>query len=232
MRSVYSTTLICCAGFAVAAGLSVFTDPSDYLNALDSVETETFEGAPIGTVLEGTIVDLGALTFSYIGSPDGGPNDIFDGQPLFQFVDNTLDVQFMGEVNVDGTPSGIHFFEFLEPIYGFSGDFIGASSGSGLTLSVSDAPQTTGAQSISLQSTLGGDGTGFLGVVSATPFTTVAFGTEGNNGKSSEVFRINEITYGTIGTVPLPSGAILLLTMIAAFPVLSKFRTRRHSSAF
>lgn len=227
MRTIYTTGIVCCAGFAVAASLSVFTDPSDYINALDSVETETFADAPIGTVLEGTVVDLGDLTFSYIGSPDGGPNDIFDGQPLFQFVDNTLDVQFMGEVNVDGSPSGLHFFEFSEPVYGFSGDFIGASSGSGLTLSVSDKPQTAGTQSISFLNTLGGDGTGFLGIVSVDPFTTVAFGTEGNNGKSSEVFRINEITYGQVGTVPLPSAAIFLLTMIAAFPLLAKFRTRQ-----
>ena len=228
MRALYTVPLICSAGIALAAGLTVFTDASDYLAALDQTVVENFDGAPIGTVASGTVVDLGNLTFSYEGQPDGGPNDIFDGQPLFQYVNNGLDIQFMGEVNFDGTPSGEHYFQFAEPIYGFGGVFIGASSGSGLTLAIGSSTSNILPGAVSFQDTLGGDGTGFLGVVSSTPFTTVAFGVEGNDGKSSEVFRIDEITYGTVSTVPLPAAAWSLIAAMGGIFALG--RTRRRTA--
>lgn len=230
MRALYTVPLICTAGIALAAGLAVFTDASDYIAALDQTVVENFEAAPIGTVASGTVVDLGILTFSYDGSPDGGPNDIFDGQPLFQFVNNGLDIQFMGEVNFDGTPSGIHYFEFPDPILAFGGTFTGASSGSGLTLSVGSAKDNIFPGIISFQDTLGGDGTGFLGVVSSTPFSTVAFGVEGNDGKSSEVFRLDEVTIGTVSTVPLPPASWALIAALGGLAAVGRGRRgSRHN---
>lgn len=213
------------AGLVLAAGLTVFTEETAFIAALDIVEKNTFETAALGSVLENTIVDLGNLTFRYNGFPDGGQGDPFLGQPLFQDIGiGVLDIQFMGEVNADGSPSGLHFFDIDDPVYGFGGNFISATSGARLTL-------TAAGQTVRISDFLPGKGTGFFGFVSTTPFQTVEFGVEATTdpsiGKSSEVFRLDDITTGIFtdpppdpdpvpAPVPLPGGLASLVLGLAA----------------
>ena len=226
------------AGAALAAGIQIFTEETALIDALDRAAIETFNDVVPGSVLAGGTVDLEHITFRYDGSPDGGQGDPFLGQPLFEQVSaNPLDIQFFGEVNADGTPSGLHFFDFDEPTTGFGGTFIGATTGANLTI-FTDTATGLGSQSnpIKLSDFLNDEGTGFFGFTSSVPFSTVAFGVEAttdpNNDKSSEVFRLDDVVYqapvpDTLAPVPLPPSMYMLL---ASFGFLV-WRGRRNRAA-
>ncbi len=227
-KSVAFTALMGLAGVATAAGLQVFTSQTAFIRELDKVETETFNSVRPGTVFANTVVDLGDLTFRYNGSPDGGRFDPFQGQPLFDVGNITPgNIDFVGEVNADGTPSGLHFFDFDNAINGFGGTFTGATSGARLTLSAAGS-------TVPLSSFLPDPGTGFFGVVSDTPFSRVTFGVEATTNptinRSSEVFRLDNLRFGTIDPpvvqapavtpVPLPAGLLTLLSALGGFALL------------
>lgn len=226
------------AGAALAAGIQIFTEETALIDALDRAEIETFNDVVPGSVLAGGTVDLEHITFRYDGSPDGGQGDPFQGQPLFEQISaNPLDIQFFGEVNTDGTPSGLHYFDFDEPTAGFGGTFIGATTGANLTVYTNTATGL-GSQSnpLRLSDYMNDDGTGFFGFTSSQPFSTITFGVEAttdpSNTKSSEVFRLDDIVYqaplpDAPAPVPLPPTMYMLM---AAFGVLA-WRGRHNRRA-
>ncbi|MEP1935074.1 MAG: VPLPA-CTERM sorting domain-containing protein, partial [Roseibium sp.] len=151
---------------------------------------------------------FGTLGFSYLGRPDGGNGDPFMGQPLIQdngFINNSR--EFMGEVNADGTPSGIHTFSFPKPVFAFGADFGGALTGALLTV-------TAAGQTVKLSDYMPAPGTGFFGFTSTTDFAAISFGTEKSSG--SEVFRLDDVSYASrvqqpLPVVPLPASVWFLL---------------------
>ena len=159
--------------YVVSAAFAVFTGEPLFLKAVGpTVSTEDFQSAKPGTVMSGETPTFGTLGFSYKGGPDSGANDPTDGQPLIRdsgVVNGTR--EFVGEVNADGSPSGIHTFSFPGPVYSFGGHFNSTLSGAKLTISAAG-------KTIKFSKFLSGDGSGFLGFGSSTAFNSVSFGTE------------------------------------------------------
>lgn len=242
-RLIVATSVAALVGISWAGALTVYVNEAAYIAALDETVFEPFNTAPQGTVRQNRAVTLGNLTFRYDGSPDGGQGDPFSGQPLFRFLPEMNSVQFMGEVNADGTPSGLHHFDFFTPVNGFGGNFISSTSGARLTYN-------TLGQSIPISAYLPAPGTGFFGVVSPTPFSRVTFGVEATTdpsiNKSSEVFSLDNVRYGRIlppapppppptqpvieepepepPAVPLPAPVLFLLTGLAGLFTFARKR--------
>ena len=223
------------AGYGYTAALRIFTDEAAFLaESGPSTVLEDFSTAPLGSVLPGTSPLFGSLVFSYEGKLDGGQNDPFDGQPLIKDrgeINGSR--EFMGEVNADGTPSGLHFFTFPYDVSAFGGTFGGATSGSGLTLIVGD-------ETISLRDHLGRPGTGFFGVISDTGFGGITFGSlprgSGRNAPGSEVFRLDDVYYAEAipepaPVIPLPGSVWSLGVGLAALGFIHGRRQRRRAHA-
>ena len=106
--SCAAVAVLVLAPFGVSAALEVFTDRTAFLAAAGpTAYTEDFSTAPLGTVGSGETPTFGTLLFSYLGSPDTGNGDPYEGQPLIQDPgDVNKSREFMGEVNADGAPSG------------------------------------------------------------------------------------------------------------------------------
>jgi hypothetical protein len=159
--------------YVVSAAFAVFTGEPLFLKAVaPTVFTEDFQSAKPGTVMSGETPTFGTLGFSYKGGPDDSANDPTDGQPLIRdsgVVNGTR--EFVGEVNADGSPSGIHTFSFPYLAYSFGGHFNSTLSGAKLTISAAG-------KTIKFSKYLSGDGSGFLGFSSPTAFNSVSFGTE------------------------------------------------------
>jgi hypothetical protein len=159
--------------YVVSAALEVFTGEALFREAVgDTVYTEDFEDAPLGTVLGNETPTFGELRFSYDGVPDKSRGDPTDGQPLIRdagLVNNTR--EFMGEVNADGSPSGNHTFTFQSPVVAFGGKFFSTLTGAKLTVSV-------GGKTVRFSDFLSTPGDGFFGFTSSTGFSAVEFGTE------------------------------------------------------
>ena len=204
--------------YGVSAALLIFTDKDAFLLAAGpTAYTEDFSTAPLGTVQSGETPQFGTLDFHYLGSPDGGLGDPFLGQPLIQDFGNINGSrEFMGEVNADGSPSGIHYFGFPEPVFAFGGSFGGAVTGAFLTV-------TAAGQTVNLSSFLPNPGTGFFGLTSTEDFGIISFGTEKPTG--SEVFRLDDVVYATrietpVAPVPLPASFYFLLAAAGALLTL------------
>jgi hypothetical protein len=160
--------------YVVSAAFEVFTGESLFLKAVGPTapDTEDFESAKPGTVMSGETPTFGTLGFSYSGGPDDSANDPTDGQPLIRdsgVVNGTR--EFVGEVNADGSPSGIHTFSFPYPVNSFGALFNSTLTGAKLTISAAG-------KTIKFSKFLSGDGSGFLGFTSSTAFGWVSFGTE------------------------------------------------------
>lgn len=237
MRKVaFFSGIALATGASLAGAITVFTDEAEFINTLVDPVIETFDQVDPGTVQSGETVDLSFSTFRYEGEPDSGNNDPFEGQPLFQIVDfNPLNVEFMGEVNADGTPSGLHFFDFVSDVTAFGGTFTNATGGARLTvtpldlngnsivsapLRLSDVLGIPGTSS----SVFSNPGSGFFGFSTDTPFSSVQFGVEAAandpNDFSSEVFRLdnviaNPLPAQDLAPVPLPSSIMFMLAGLA-----------------
>ncbi|WP_205389117.1 hypothetical protein [Sulfitobacter sp. JL08] len=232
MKRMYWVFCACLlpAPYGVSAALQVFTNKADFLAAAgpDAV-TEDFSTAPLGTIFSGETPMLGTLRFSYEGGPDDGNGDPFNGQPL---VKNNGDVngtrEFMGEVNADGTPSGLHYFMFPEAMFAFGGDFDGAVTGSFLTVSAAG-------QTVNLSTYLPRPGTGFFGFTSSIPFESITFGSQKSTG--SEVFRLDDVVYAPpepepeVSPVPLPASFWFLFAGAGLFASMRKFRLQKNPSS-
>ncbi len=227
--SCAAVAVLVLAPYGVSAALEVFTDRNAFLAiAGPTAYTEDFSTATPGTVRSGETPTFGTLLFSYEGSPDGGNGDAFDGQPLIQDPgDVNRSREFMGEVNVDGTPSGIHTFSFPDPVFAFGGSFSGAITGAKLTA-------IAAGETVKLSDYLSGRGTGFFGITSSAEFGSVSFGAEESSG--SEVFRLDDVVYATrieeieesAPVVPLPASFWFLLAGAGA---LGAVRTGSRAKA-
>jgi hypothetical protein len=188
--SCAAVAVLVLAPYGVSAALEVFTDKNAFLSvAGPTAYTEDFSTATPGTVKSGETPMFGTLLFSYEGSPDGGDGDAFDGQHWIQDPgDVNRSREFMGEVNADDTPSGIHTFSFPDPVFAFGGSFSGAITGAKLTA-------IAAGETVRLSDYLSGRGTGFFGFTSPAEFGSVSFGAEQSTG--SEVFRLDDVVYAT-----------------------------------
>ena len=111
-----------------------------------------------------------------------------------------------------------HFFKiiFPHPVYGFGADFISAVSTGLLTV-------TYGSTTLQFDSALTAPGNGFLGIVSANPFTEIEFRSEST---TPEGFELDNLAYTsrTFSAVPEP-GSIALLAG-GGIPLLGLLRRR------
>jgi hypothetical protein len=130
----------------------------------------------------------------------------------------------MGEVNADGSPSGLHLFSFPEPIFAFGGTFDGAVTGAFLTVTAAN-------QTINLSSFLPNPGTGFFGLTSTQDFSEITFGTEKTTG--SEVFRLDDVAYASrivaepaVAVVPLSDSFLFLFAALGALLSLKAISSR------
>ena len=203
------------AGPASAAVITVYTNQAAWEAAVGGMfETETFDGLPVTTPLAAnTTHALGLVEFEYPGAPDIGSYDddlpAITGDPDREFQGSVYQATWGG----GDTKPGPHEFTFPYDVMAFGADFRTTTSGAMLTA-------TMAGETIAFDDYLADPGTGFLGVVSDTPFTTVVFDADGG-GYTNEQFYMDDLSFSNI-----PEPATLSLLGLGA---LGLVRRRRRS---
>ena len=211
-----SAVLVVLVGVGQVNGtLTVYTDRSSWEAAMTSFVTEDFNGFASDVLFSSGINNAGLIDVLITGNvgvnridaPPLGP-EYWSGQP----IDDTA--FFLGEADRLGG-------EFPSLVFPYTIDSFGADWGS--THSLGSLTMTVGLTTIVFEDYLPSDvGSGFLGVVSTTPFNQADFSTVL---RDSEVFGMDNLSFGTV--IPEPSTFILLAT--AALGLLAYGWRRKRS---
>ena len=168
----------------------IFTDSGAFDSAAGLVVVEDFESSALG--------ELSA------GSNDIGRFDIFldsvDTDGTTRIVDTGLvdgSREFQGDL--DNGHNQLLRFDFDQAVFGFGADFNAALTGDLLTLEINNSV-------FLLSDILGGNGTGFFGIISDESFDSVTFGRE-NPTDSGKFFSIDNVRFSG---VPEPGSCLIL----------------------
>ncbi len=112
----------------------MFTDETAFIEALDRIETETFNQIDPEVVSLSNPVDLQFFSVESVRGQSVA-DDPFAEQPLFRNVSfNPLDVEFIGQVTAGSFGSGTVQFDLNTPVFAFGGAFTDEGGGGGLTV--------------------------------------------------------------------------------------------------
>lgn len=170
---------ICCSHFSSAhAQFTVFTDRVAFTAALTSSTTETYD-VPQAFVLGNNLYN--DVNYQITGSSIGGNGingGLYNGD---EFTTSSLNLIFPASIN------------------GFGADFTAANTAAGLTFTILG-------QTFVLGDSLPNPGTGFFGIISTVPFTSVDVG---SGPPPNEIYTMDNMTFGTVA-VPEPATWALL----------------------
>lgn len=203
------------------AHAQVFTDRAAWLAAVGVAQTEDFESAPVGSILSGT-TNLGLVSLTtdryseFYDLPriqDGG--EVNGTRELRGYITNPDDPEISGE---PGFGPNFMTFSFGSPVTAWGGDFASATSGALLTV------ETAGTV-YQMSDFLSAPGTGFFGIVSSTPFSTITLGKA--NPLQGEEFSLDNLSFsGASAAAPEPGTLTLLLGTLSPF-VVARIQRRR-----
>ena len=202
----------CVAVSSLQAQLTVFTDRSDWENALGGliVVTEDFNSIDPFEFADGQTLVTSNLSVTRDGSMNGGDGflAIADGSEF-----GNLDGTNFLDGETGASPHEVVSFDFLgRSAFAFGADFFSPFSGDGIALSV--------AGEIVLLDSIAGFDSGFVGVISDSAFTTVDI--IGNPEKLTfqELWSADNVSYA----IPEPSSAVWLTSLVAAFAIRRRKR--------
>ena len=174
-RFAHVAALVVCAALTphAAAAFLVFTDRTAFNATAGLGITETFTTPQTFVVGDNFYNGVNyRITGTSVGFNSIG-GGVFNGD---EFTTNSLDIVFP------------------VPVRAFGADFTSAATSSGLTFSILG-------QTFSLASSLPPPGTGFFGIVSTDPFTTVDVG---GGPLPNETYVMDNLTFVPAATNPVP----------------------------
>ena len=207
MRTSFAvgTAVVLCAGAAAQAQLSFSFDEAMFAANSNAMDDYAPYATPGGPDLPIPVADgpttLGAFTYTALGSEAGlGELEIRSASSSEPASENSL-FAFL-----DGDPDNFSFTiqAVGGPMNAIGFDFLSASSLGGTIISFDNG------ESFAVGDQLPSPGTGFLGVTSVTPFTTVSFKVQDQT--SFEGMFI-ETLYADV--VPAPTGALAMTGLMA-----------------
>lgn len=181
------------------AQVTVFTNRTSWEAAVGSFVTETFDSLADTNFVTG-LNDAGLIDVLITGVADD--NGIRGAASAFD-INGT---QFLrGETDLSGSDVGVPSLIFASPTSGFAADFTRTIDFARLTV-------TIGADTIEFDNFLSGDGTGFLGFVSADPFLRADFSQELTT-TTNELFGLDNLSIAAApqaGVISEPGTCALL----------------------
>jgi len=206
---------------ASASGLTVYTSSAEWETAVAGlvVQVETFNDATEGTLPAGTtVIQPKAILSITLDSNNQGVVKILEA------TDKLNGLEFQGRICDQTLPASVCApkqlyldFQTAAPVVAFAADWAGTTEQDVLTIGI-------GGTITALNQVPNFSGTGFLGFVDTTPFSTVTFGlANARPGAVLEGFRMDNLR---IAEVPLPAGLALLGSSMAVLG-LARRRTRR-----
>jgi hypothetical protein len=189
--------LMVCAALTphASAAFVVFTDRTAFNAAAGPGTTETFT-TPRTLVVGDNIYN--SVNYRITGTTVGFNSiggGVFNGD---EFTTNSLDIVFP------------------VPVRAFGADFTSAATSSGLTFTILG-------QTFSLGSSLPPPGTGFFGIVSTDPFTTVDVG---GGPVPNETYVMDNLTFVPAAAVAVPAPPTLVLAFTGFLAALARRRVR------
>jgi hypothetical protein len=198
----------------VNGALTVYTDRSSWEAATASFVTEDFNGFTSDVLFSSGVNNAGLIDVLITGNPGVNRIDAPPLGPMFwsgQPIDATA--FFLGEADKLGG-------EFPSLVFPYTIDSFGADWGS--THSLASLTMTVGSTTIVFEDYLpSGLGSGFLGVVSTTPFNQADFNTVLTR---SEVFGMDNLGFGP--TIPEPT-TLAIWGILGAIGLAVGYRRRR-----
>lgn len=190
------------AGLAAApanAAVATFTDVAAWQAAAGPSTLEDFSGSPLGAMAAGS-TDIGA--FSIFLDKNGGGNNAFSAPRFGGYIDDPTASLDVGAL--------VLRFDFDAPLIGFGGDWTSMINADRVTVTLAGA-------TIQFDNFLTtGNGDGFLGFVSTTPFTSLQFGLElASPGIDGERFTLDNARLAAAVAEP-PAAALLAVALLAA----------------
>lgn len=188
---------------AIEAGvITIFTDRSLWDAAVVDFVTEDFESAPLGTLPPNTLVSLGSVDFSYTGSahPDGEPLIIDPGN-----VNGSRELNGIVYETSDGggmSLPGPNVITFPYAITAWGADFTNASTQTNLLIEFAG-------ETIEFVDYHSFPGSGFLGMTSDMPFSTITLDASTGPG-AGEAYQLDDLSYSALPQTPEPSSFALL----------------------
>ena len=192
----------------------VYTDFSAWSAAVSGIQTENFAASPLGALAAGS-TDIGLFNV-FITTADPRTAITEGGTVNVNSVNGSRELDIF---LVDENTASIARFDFDTPIVAWAGDFFSTTTADRLTVTVNGT-------TIQFDNYLSGAGTGFLGVVDATPFSSIAFGREDPAVPDGEYFVVDNFRIASAAAVPAPATLSLLLLALGGL-MLGRRAVRR-----
>ncbi len=201
------------AGSTFGSVIDVYTSRTAWEAAAGTVYIESFDNLPEGFLYPGT-TQLEFVSFYLDAGPsDNGPKIagtgtyIINGTPFL-----SGHVFTPGQGGGGTTTPTVHTFTFPTPVTAWGADFEDTLTGDNLRFDFGD-------QSIAMSAYLRGSGTGFIGIVSDTPFTELTIRTDDASSSNAEYFGMDDLSFNAI-----PEPATLGMLAFGAAALLPRRR--------
>ena len=193
-----------------AEAFAVYTDRDEWLAALAgyTIINETFDN---------NINHADTITF------DSGV--VSTGTPDGRSATNRVNAGVYDGSVADGESSSVFdtiTWTFPVPIIGFGMDLSSGATGDVLTLTGDF--DGTGEQVINVLTVLGGNGTGFLGIIGTASFTSILLSDANASSLPGENFQVDNLSFATTAQVPEPATLALFGAGLAGLGWIARRR--------
>ncbi len=191
------SALLLCAYAASSAALLIYTDRLAWEAAVGGpVITDPFDNDIAGAA--SITFDSGVRSTAVGTGASLGDNEVSGGR-------------YRGGVDNNQTGGYLEIgWVFPAPIFAFGADFFSTAQGSGVLIIVGNY-DGTGDLVLNPGTELGGDGTGFLGIIGAAPFSSVTL--DNTDASNNERFSVDNLSFAA--AVPEPATLSLFALALA-----------------